>query len=535
MNRPEIPFPQAQAQLPALSGELSSLQQLVDANAARDPAATYFIAADTARSISFGELQRVCAQLGSYFAAQGLEPGDVVSLFMPNGLEAAMLILATMYHGLVVNPINLLSQPSQLSYVLEHSETRLLLTVPEHEAQLRALAAQLPRELPVQSIADAGWLERARGSAIAPRRAAQLEDPALLMYTSGTTGTPKGVLLSHGNLCANGINISREHLLGPADRGLAPLPLYHINALVVNLVTPLVHGGSLVMPPKFSASSFWRDALQFECTWVNAVPTIIAYLIQSAPQDLGPQQLSRIRFCRSASAALPPEHHRAFEARFGVDIIETMGLTETAAPSFSNPVQRELRKIGSIGRPSGTQARVVGADGSVLGQGEVGEIQLRGGNVMRGYLKNPAETAKAFTADGWFRTGDLGYRDADGYYFISGRAKELIIKGGENISPREIDEALLKHAAVLEAAAVGVHDSNYGQNIEAYLVLRPGAELHEHELREHCLQHLGRYKTPRACHIVDDLPRGPSGKIQRLKLPDLPAQAVRRSLQLTQA
>lgn len=531
MNRPESPFPQA-LPLPAETGQTCSIQQMVDANAVRDPLAAYFVATDTGRVIDFAELQRICLGLGSYFEAHGLKPGDVVSLFMPNGLEAAMLVLATMYHGLVVNPINLLSQPAQLAYIVEHSETRLLVTVPEHESQLRALVARLPRQVPVDVVGDSGWLQRACGAPVQSLRPPRVDDAALLMYTSGTTGTPKGVLLSHGNLCANGINISREHRLGASDRGLAPLPLYHINALVVNLVTPLTHGGSLAMPPRFSASSFWRDALQFECTWVNAVPTIIAYLIQSAPPELGPAQLSHIRFCRSASAALPPEHHRAFESRFGVDIIETMGLTETAAPSFSNPVQRELRRIGSIGKPSGTEARVVDAHGAQLGPGQVGEIQLRGGNVMRGYLKNPTETAKAFTADGWFRTGDLGYRDAEGYYFITGRAKELIIKGGENIAPREIDEALLKHAAVLEAAAVGVEDSNYGQNIEAYLVLRPGAQLQEQELREHCLQHLGRYKMPRTCHIVDDLPRGPSGKIQRLKLNDLPADAVRRSLRL---
>ncbi len=533
MNRPESPFPQA-VLLPAESGQLATLQQLVDANARRHPDAVYFIASDSGREIRFAQVQELCAELGAYFASRGLRRGDVVSLFLPNGPEAAMLILAAMVHGLVVNPINLLSQRTQLAYIVEHSETGLVVSVPEHQALLEGVLAELPRKVPLEIISGAGWLDSVRGRPVAPP-GSQLDDPALLMYTSGTTGTPKGVLLSHGNLCANGVNISREHRLGPADRGLAPLPLYHINAFVVNLVAPLTHGGSLVMPPRFSASTYWRDALQYRCTWVNAVPTIIAYLIQSAPADIDPGQLRSIRFCRSASAALPPEHHRAFEARFGVDIIETMGLTETAAPAFSNPVQRELRKIGSIGKPSGTEARVVAGDGSVLSDGQVGEIQLRGGNVMRGYLKNPQETAKAFTADGWLRTGDLGYRDAEGYYYITGRAKELIIKGGENISPREIDEALLKHAAVLEAAAVGVKDSNYGQNIEAYLVLRPGAEIDEADLRAHCLQHLGRYKSPRACHIVDDLPRGPSGKIQRLKLPDLPAQAVRRSLQLAPA
>lgn len=513
--------------------EPRSITQLIDDHAQRTPLATYFITTDGEREVSFAELQRICRELGPFFAHHGVCRGDVVSLFLPNGFDAAMLILATMYHGMVINPINLLSQPSQLSYILDHSDTKLLITTSEHARGLQEMAtATAARQPHVEVIADSDWLQRNCAPACAARPLPDVDDAALLMYTSGTTGTPKGVVLSHGNLVANGINISREHRLGPVDRGLAPLPLYHINALVVNLIAPLVRGGSLVMPPKFSATTFWRDAIAFGCTWVNAVPTIIAYLIQSAPQDLDPVRLRSIRFCRSASAALPPEHHRAFERLFGVEIIETMGLTETAAPSFSNPIEPHLRKVGSIGKPSGTQARVVDAEGRVLPAGAIGEIQLRGRNVMRGYLKNPAETAKAFTADGWLRTGDLGYRDDEGYYFITGRAKELIIKGGENISPREIDEALLKHSAVLEAAAVGVHDSNYGQNIEAYVVLRPGTTVLAQDLREHCLRHLGRYKTPRACHIVDDLPRGPSGKIQRLKLHDLEPASIKESLRL---
>ena len=512
--------------------ELCSVAQLIDVNAQRAPRSTYFIATQDGREVSFAQLQRICSELGPFFARHGVRRGAVVSLFMSNGLDAAMLILAAMYHGMVINPINLLAQPSQLSYILDHSDTALVVTTPEHARTLQAMAAAMERSLHVEVITDSSWLDHNRAAAAKPGVMPAFDDAALLMYTSGTTGTPKGVVLSHGNLVANGIHISREHGLGSDDRGLAPLPLYHINALVVNLIAPLVRGGSLVMPPKFSATTFWKDAISFNCTWVNAVPTIIAYLIQSAPKDLDLDQLRRIRFCRSASAALPPEHHRAFERRFGVDIIETMGLTETAAPSFSNPIERHLRKVGSIGKPSGTEARVVDAQGHVLPNLAIGEIELRGLNVMRGYLKNDTETAKAFTADGWFRTGDLGYRDDDGYYFITGRAKELIIKGGENISPREIDEALLRYPAVMEAATIGVKDSNYGQNIEAYLVLRDGAAVSANDLRAHCLEHLGKYKMPRVCYVVDDLPRGPTGKIQRLKLHDLESSVIKESLHL---
>lgn len=353
-------------------------------------------------------------------------------------------------------------------------------------------------------------------------RAATLPAPtpdhdALLMYTSGTTGVPKGVLLTHGSLMANGANISQTHRLSNADRVLASLPLYHINGLVVTVIAPLCHGGSVVMPARFSTHQFWQEATRFECTWINLVPTMIAYLLNEAQAARG-LDLSRLRFCRSASAALAPEHHRAFEREFGIGIIETMGMTETAAPSFSNPYEPDKRRIGSVGLPSGAEARVIAPDGRVLGANETGEIVIRGSNIMRGYYKAPDITRAAFTDDGWLRTGDLGYRDADGYYFINGRAKELIIKGGENIAPREIDEVLLKHPAVLEAAAVGIPDPAYGQDIVAFIVRRDSVPCDDGELRTLCLRELGRYKTPREFRFIDALPRGPSGKVQRLKL-----------------
>jgi acyl-CoA synthetase (AMP-forming)/AMP-acid ligase II len=202
-------------------------------------------------------------------------------------------------------------------------------------------------------------------------------------------------------------------------------------------------------------------------------------------------------------------------------MIETMGLTETVAPAFSNPLDPARRKLGSVGRASGCEAGIVDAELRPVADGITGEIVIRGPNVMVGYYKNPEATAAAFTPDGWLRTGDLGHRDADGFFFVTGRIKELIIKGGENIAPREIDEALLKHPAVRDAAAVGIPDQHYGQDIMACIVLRQNATCSEASLREFCLEHLGRYKTPRLFRFVDDLPRGPSGKVQRLKLLDL--------------
>ncbi|MEF8767796.1 MAG: AMP-binding protein [Candidatus Accumulibacter phosphatis] len=230
-----------------------------------------------------------------------------------------------------------------------------------------------------------------------------------------------------------------------------------------------------------------------------------------------------MRFCRSASAPLPPAHQRAFEERFAVGIIETMGLTETAAPVFTNPLERSARKLGSPGRAFGNQARVIDPDSGVeQAVGVAGEIVVRGENVMAAYYKAPAESARAFTADGWLRTGDLGYRDEQGFYFITGRLKELIIKGGENIAPREIDEVLLAHPAVLEAAAFAIPDPLYGQEIAAGVVLKPG-EVGD-DLIAFCRHHLGPFKTPARILLIEELPKGPSGKVQRLRLPNLIAQ-----------
>ena len=330
-------------------------------------------------------------------------------------------------------------------------------------------------------------------------------------------------MLTQANLAANAAAISAEHGLLPTDRVLAVLPLYHINAFAVTMLAPLAHGGSLAMPPKFSAARFWEQACQSGCTWLNVVPTMISYLLEAGAPT--PAQTRGLRFCRSASAALPPEHLRAFEARFGLGIIETMGLTETVAPSFSNPLDPSQRKPGAVGLASGCEARVIDAALAGLPDGQTGELAIRGPNVMRGYYKNPEATAAAFTPDGWLRTGDLGHRDADGFFFVTGRIKELIIKGGENIAPREIDEALLKHPAVLDAAAVGIPDRHYGQEIMACVVLRPGHSADEAALHSFCLAQLGRYKTPKLFRLVSDLPRGPSGKVQRLKLVELYAPA----------
>ena len=497
---------------------MNTVRDLIDRAAAAQPDAVYALATERDASLAYRALLASCRRVAAWLAAQGIAPGETVSLVMPNGLATLRLLLGALWAGRCVNPVNLLAQPEQMRYVLEHSDCKAVFVAPEWEARVRELLAHAGRPVALVVVdADAGQLPGEGPEADAPPPSP--EDLALLMYTSGTTGKPKGVMLTQANLAANAAAIAAEHALGPADRVLGVLPLYHINAFAVTMLAPLASRGSVAMAPKFSAARFWAQAAQTRCTWINVVPTIVSYLLEG---ETPPREaLARIRFCRSASAALPPEHLRGFEQKFGIGVIETMGLTETVAPSFSNPLDPARRKLGAVGRASGCEARIIDAALQPLPDGSTGELAIRGPNVMRGYYKNPQASAAAFTPDGWLRTGDLGHRDADGFFFVTGRIKELIIKGGENIAPREIDEALLQHPAVLDAAAVGIPDKHYGQEILACIVLREGAACAEDALREFCIAKLGRYKTPKTFRFVTELPRGPSGKVQRLKLVDL--------------
>lgn len=498
----------------------TTVHALVENAARAHPQALYALSTENSDTLSFAQLQRQCQQVGAWLRGLGLQPSDTVSLVMPNGTGTLQLLLGALYSGFCVNPVNLLSQADQMRYVLQHSDCKLVLASAEWVAPVQAL---LPPggAVPVLQVDAERW-ELPPGSALqmattdAPWAAPAPDALALLMYTSGTTGNPKGVMLTQANLAANAQAIAAEHALTAQDRVLGVLPLYHINAFAVTMLAPLASGGSVVMAPRFSAQRFWAQAVDGGCMWINVVPTIISFLLEG---EVPPRQrLAHIRFCRSASAALPPEYLRAFEAKFGIGVIETMGLTETVAPSFSNPLDAAQRKLGSVGRASGGLARVVDGALQPVADGTTGEITIQGPHVMRGYYKNEKATAEAFTPDGWLRTGDLGHRDSDGFFFVTGRIKELIIKGGENIAPREIDEALLKHPAVLDAAAVGIPDKHYGQEILACVVLREGATVEPAALLAFCEQHLGRYKTPKQLRFVTDLPRGPSGKVQRLKL-----------------
>jgi acyl-CoA synthetase (AMP-forming)/AMP-acid ligase II len=496
---------------------MRTFRDAIDTHATARPDAPCVLAPEPNAVLTYGDLSRVGPALSAYLTQEGIPPGSIVSFMLPNGVAAASIFLGAMYAGYIVSPINLLAQDAQLEYTLAHSGTRLVFAAPEFVDRLRALFRRTNNPAPVHPT-DPDRLELPQQPP-ASLAAVDPQTPAMLMYTSGTTGEPKGVMLSHWNMIHAGRVVAAAQGLSADDCVLSSLPLYHINGQCIATVSPVVSGGSIVMPHRFSASQWWPLVERYRPTWLNMVPTIIAYLLNGPDLTAAQAAACRaIRFGRSASAPLPLEQHRAFEARFGISVIEAMGLTETASVAFANPLDPSRRKYGSAGLPLGVEARVVAADGAVLSAGEQGEIEVRGESVMAGYYRDPELSARLISADGWLATGDLGYRDSDGFYFITGRRKELIIKGGENIAPREIDEALLRHPAVLEAAAVGIPDPNYGQDILACIVLKPGACCDEAELRAHCLTQLGHYKTPRLLRFVAALPKGPSGKVQRLRL-----------------
>lgn len=501
---------------------MRTIRYFIEERAGNSPDKTYMTAPEPGLRLSYGQLKEDSTRFGKYLAKMGLKKGDKVSFMLSNGFQANKIFLGSMYAGFVVAPLNLQVQPSQLIYVLEHSDTKMVFYSQDHKERLTEAVSQVDREIRLieidnnseNIIPESEDLEQVSLPEISE------EDDALLLYTSGTTGVPKGVILSHKNMVAGGEYTALAHELTPDDRALCSLPLYHINGEVVTSVTPLVSGGSVVMPNKFSTSSFWELISEYKCTWFSVVPTMISYLCSATDLEGKGFQLDQVRFGRSASSALPPSLHKTFEEKFGISIVETMGLTETAAPVFSNPMDPKLRKYGSPGPAVGNTAKIIDEKGSELPRGEQGEIMIKGDNVMKGYYKAPEITAETIESDGWLHTGDLGYMDEDGFVFVTGRIKELIIKGGENIAPKEIDEALYRHSDVLDAAAVGIPDDTYGEEILACVTLQPGSNITEQELLDHCLEVLGKFKTPKIIKIMDELPKGPSGKIQRLKLPD---------------
>jgi acyl-CoA synthetase (AMP-forming)/AMP-acid ligase II len=499
---------------------LRTIRHIIDEKAENARDKVYLIAPEPRLKLTFGRLKESCVSFGKHLMRLGLKKGDKVSFLLRNGCTATEIFLGAMYSGFVITPLNLLAHPSQLEYVLNHSDTKLVFHTEDQREGLRKAVKQITHNIQLfeiqQDVEVIFPTDETLSDLALPN--VEEEDDALLLYTSGSTGVPKGVILSHKNMVSGGQYTTLAHNLTYQDRALCSLPLYHINGEVVTVLGPLISGGSVVMPHRFSTPIFWQLISEYRCTWFSVVPTIISYLMNANDIEEKGKNLTQLRFGRSASSALPIPLQEAFEKKFKVPIIETMGLTETAGPVFSNPMDLTKRKYGSVGLAVGNRAKVVESDGKELPRGIQGEIMIRGDNVMKGYYKAPDITAATIEADGWLHTEDLGYMDEDGFVFVTGRIKELIIKGGENIAPREIDDVLYKHPAVLEAAAVGIPDDSYGEEILCCVVLKPGTKVTAEELRSHCLEHLGAFKTPKVIKVMKELPKGPSAKIQRLRL-----------------
>jgi acyl-CoA synthetase (AMP-forming)/AMP-acid ligase II len=497
-----------------------SVRDFVDSHAAVQPEMLFLITPDSGVRVNYHDLKVALNSFSNALAELGIQHQQTVSVMMQNSWGSVQVILGTLYGGRITAPINLAAGDPQIAYVIDHSETEIIFVSPQEEPRLRRILEGVSRPIRVilcEPATGPVWPGEVSGAPIGtPAPVADHDNrvDGLLMYTSGTTGNPKGAVLRQRAPLCGGENAIIAHELGPADRVLLVLPLFHINGFCVSLMSTLVGGMSIVVPPRFSVR-----------TWFSAVPTQYQYLLRAAEADGPPPRadLVGVRFARSASAPLSPEVHKAFEELFGLVLIETMGLTECSAQITSNPMPPGVRKYGSPGKAYGNEVAILGADNREVPRGTSGEIAIRGDNVFRLYLKNPQATGEAFTADGWFLTGDLGHMDDDGYIYVTGRRKELIIKGGENIAPREIDEALLLHAEVLEAAAFAMPSVDYGQTVVAAVRLTDGGEVTEDELLALCRAQVGPFKAPDRVHILDDLPKGPSGKVQRMKLAEMMA------------
>jgi amino acid adenylation domain-containing protein len=500
--------------------ESRTIRELVDRMSERQPESVFLLSPESGREVTFRALQERLRLLCAEFVGAGLAPGDKIAFLLDNGLFTAQLFLGAMYGGFVVVPLNVRAGVTQLAYTLDHCDAEVVYVSQDYAALIQEVLAEGERAVRVISAEMDAELASTRTAA--PRLellAPGPEDPALLMYTSGSTGQPKAAVHSHRTVLAGARNSIAAHQLTSSDRSLLLLPLYHINAECVTLIPTLLSGGSVVVPHRFSVSQFWDWLEEYHCTWSALVPTIISQLLDWKDPRAATRRdaLKAVRFLRSSSAPLAPSLHQEFLDKFQLLLIQAMGSSE-AGNIFSNPLPPGANKIGSPGLPWGFDVRIVNREGIELPTGESGEMEIRGAALMQGYYKQPDETGEVLDAEGWMHTGDLAYRDEDGYFFVVGRSKELIIKGGVNIAPRQIDDVLESHPAVLEAAAVGIPDHYLGEDLVAFVVLRAGAAPDESELLSYCEQRLGQFKTPTRIYFTSDLPKGPSGKVQRLRL-----------------
>ncbi|HLH75764.1 MAG TPA: acyl--CoA ligase [Candidatus Binataceae bacterium] len=466
-------------------------------------------------TISYRDLAQQIERLAGQLAAAGLSPGQRVSIVLPNGLEFLVVFLAVARAGLVAAPLNPAYKLDELLFFIEDAQARAIVG-PRNNSALVEAAQRLEVPLWPTRIDPAGQvqIDELGGKRPVDRPAPNPTDMVLFLHTSGTTSRPKGVPLTHANVMRSINNIAAHYGLSPADRSLVVMPLFHVHGLIGATFSSLAAGGAVIVPPRFSAQQFWNLAQTYEATWYSAVPTIHQVLLLRAESDGAPAH-SGFRFIRSCSSALAASTLAQLEARFAAPVLEAYGMTEAAHQVASNPLPPAVHKPGTVGVGGRVEVAIMDEAGNLLRSGEAGEVVIKGANVTSGYWNNPEANSTAFT-NGWFRTGDRGTIDPQGYVTLIGRIKELINRGGEKISPLEIDAVLLEHPAVAEAASFGSPSELYGEEVAAAVVLK--GEASAQELQNHCRGRLAEFKVPKTIYIVEALPKGPTGKVQRREM-----------------
>lgn len=464
-------------------------------------------------SVTYDQLRKQVESLAATLNRFGLGRDDRIAIALPNGLEMIVTFLAASVAGTAA-PLNPAYRLDEFKFYLEDTQARALIVPPGGGEEARNAAGDRLPIIEADVDGDGNVRLSSAGNA-GPSRERELPNPrdtALILHTSGTTSRPKRVPLPHENLMVSARNVAETYKLTSEDVSLCVMPLFHVHGLVASTFATLLTGGTVVVPARFNPLSFWATVREHRASWYSAVPTIHQVLLARSKPGAKPEGAQHLRFIRSCSAALPAQMMADMEARFGTPVLEAYGMTEAAHQMASNPLPPGARKAGSVGAGTGVSIAILNDAGEMLPAGATGEVSIKGLNVFSGYEGNPAANAEAFT-NGWFRTGDQGYLDDDGYLSLVGRLKELINRGGEKISPREIDEALLTHAAVGEAVCFGIPDKVYGEAVAAAVVLKDAAT--EAELIAHCRLSLSDFKCPKVIYIVEAIPRTATGKIQR--------------------
>jgi acyl-CoA synthetase (AMP-forming)/AMP-acid ligase II/acyl carrier protein len=495
-----------------------TLRDLIRHQADTNPAAPALLAPGCTPLDHAGLWSQV-QQIGAALAQAGARSDTRVAVAMPNGPQMATVFLGVAAHA-VCAPLNPGYVESEFRFYLEDTRAALLLLPRGDRGPARAAAQALGVRVIEIEADGADVAGRVSLAGVEPAAAAlepAADAVALILHTSGTTARPKIVPLSQRNLVASARNVAAHLALQPADRCLNVMPLFHIHGLVAALLASVAAGASVVCTPGFSDEAFFDWVREFQPSWYSAVPTIHQSVLAHGAQYRQKAPQHRFRFVRSSSAALPPQVFALLEALTGAPVVEAYGMTEAAHQMASNPLPPAARKAGSVGVPAGVEIALMDEAGAFVPAGSTGEIVIRGPGVTAGYENNAEANAKAFTA-GWFRTGDQGRFDEDGYLYIAGRLKELVNRGGEKVSPREIDEALLEHPDVLQAVAFAVPHASLGEDLAAAVVMREGARFDESALRQHLFGRVAAFKVPSAVLQVSSIPKGPTGKVQRTSL-----------------